>query len=297
MATIYGSHLHEAHVYGSGIHASGYMSRKHLKRAIKYGSYYGGFAAPAVHSVEATAAPIVHAPLYGSRYHTKGGYQSSSNFYSSSYLSNPVSTSPHVAPVSTYSQVYGGYQSRQAAYFAQKASKYGSFYGSFALPTAIAVSSEDSAASFAAPAAYGSRHGLYGSAYLSRKHLKRAIKYGTFHGGLAAPMVVSSEASLIESAPIATAPFHNKGVAHQAQQGGSQLKIEHQFDAPCWGDADYADYCLINMCMHCDETNPDCFNDATKIEQRHALLRRPHLLDPRSPHYARLRTMRECFSG
>ena len=178
MATIYGSHLHEAHVYGSG-----YMSRKHLKRAIKYGSYYGGFAAPAVHSSEATAAPIVHAPLYGSRYHTKGGYQSSSNFYSSSYLSNPVSTSPHVAPVSTYSQVYGGYQSRQAAYFAQKASKYGSFYGSRVLHTAIAVSSEDSAASFAAPAAYGSQHGLYSSAYLSRKHLKRAIKYGSHYHG------------------------------------------------------------------------------------------------------------------
>jgi hypothetical protein len=183
MAAIYGSHLHEGHMYTSGIHGSSYMSRKHLKRAIKYGSYYGGFAAPAVHSSEATATPIVHAPLYGSRYHTKGGYQSSSNFYSSSYLSNPVSTFLHAAPVSPSSQVYGGYQSRQAAYFAQKASKYGSFYGSHALPSAIAVSSEDSAASSAAPVVYGSQQGLYSSAYLSRKHLKRAIKYGSHYHG------------------------------------------------------------------------------------------------------------------
>ena len=33
MATIYGSHL-----YGSG-----YLSRKHLKRALKYGSYHSGY--------------------------------------------------------------------------------------------------------------------------------------------------------------------------------------------------------------------------------------------------------------
>jgi hypothetical protein len=37
-----------------------------------------------------------------------------------------------------------------------------------------------------APVIYGSHSGIYGSAYLSRKLLKRAIKYGSYYGALAA---------------------------------------------------------------------------------------------------------------
>ncbi len=191
MATIYGSHLYGSHVLGSGVHSS-YLSRKHLKRAIKYGSYYGGIAAaPVAVASHATVAPVVHAPLHLSRYHTKGGYHSS--HYYGSYLGAPVVTSTQTAPVVTstvgapiyHSGYYSG--SRQAAYFAHKASKYGyahgSIYGSHVLPAATVVSSEDAVSSSAAPVIYGSHHGIYGSGYLSRKHLKRAIKYGSYHSG------------------------------------------------------------------------------------------------------------------
>jgi len=121
MATIYGSHLYGSHVYGSHI-GSSYLSRKHLKRAIKYGTYFGGLAAaPVVASSdgEATAAPVVHAPLYGSRYYNKGGYRSS-NFYGS-YLPTHV-TSTVAAPVVTSTVAAPLYysHSRQASYFAQK---------------------------------------------------------------------------------------------------------------------------------------------------------------------------------
>jgi hypothetical protein len=34
----------------------------------------------------------------------------------------------------------------------------------------------------AAPVVYASQSGIYGSSYLSRKHLKRAIKYGSYYG-------------------------------------------------------------------------------------------------------------------
>ena len=40
--------------------------------------------------------------------------------------------------------------------------------------------------SVAAAPIYGSHSGIYGSAYLSRKLLKRAIKYGSYYGALAA---------------------------------------------------------------------------------------------------------------
>ena len=84
-------------LYGSQIlpssYGSAYLSSKHLKRAIKYGSYYGhhlgGYGAPVVHSTQSVAA---------------------------------------------------------------------------------------------APVIYGSHSGIYGSGYLSRKHLKRAIKYGSYYG-------------------------------------------------------------------------------------------------------------------
>jgi hypothetical protein len=88
MSVIYGSHV-LASSYGSS-----YLSRKHLKRAIKYGSYYG--AAPVV--VGGYGAPVVHSSVA------------------------------------------------------------------------------------AAPVIYGSHSGIYGSSYLSRKHLKRAIKYGSYYG-------------------------------------------------------------------------------------------------------------------
>jgi hypothetical protein len=187
MTTIYGSRLHDSHVYSSGIHGSSYLSRKHLKRAIKYGSYYGGIAAaPEALSFEATASSAVHAPLYASRYHTKGGYQSSHTTYGNNgtYLGAPVLSSTHAAPVATAtvaSSIYrSGSYSRQAAYFAHKASKYGhahgSIYGSHVLPTAAATSCEDATYASSAPV-------IYGSSYLSRKHLKRAIKYGSHYSG------------------------------------------------------------------------------------------------------------------
>ena len=182
MATIYGSHLYGSHVYGSHVYGShigsSYLSRKHLKRAIKYGSY--GLAAPVVASSEATAAPVVHAPLYGSRYYYKGGYRSS-NFYGS-YLPTHV-TSTVAAPVVTSTVAAPLYysHSRQASYFAhkvttssimsfcmhnffaQKAAKYGSYYGSHVLPAATIVSSEAAPVTTAAPIIYGSHNGLYGS--------------------------------------------------------------------------------------------------------------------------------------
>lgn len=187
MATIYGSHLYGSHVNHSGIHGSSYLSRKHLKRAIKYGSYYGGIAAaPTAISSEATAALADQAPLYGSRYHTKGGYKSSHSIYGNygSYLGAPVMTSTHAAPFATASAAssiyHSGFYSPQAAYFARKAAKYGnaqgSIYGSYMLPTSTAVSSEDVTHASSAPV-------MYGSSYLSRKHLKRAIKYGSHYSG------------------------------------------------------------------------------------------------------------------
>ncbi len=111
---------------GSGLYGSSYLSSKHLKRAMKYGSYapaisapvYGSsylgsatvvdapvvqdsfvqapvehVSAPAVYSsqhfsghyapVEHTvmAAPMVHAPVYASRYYSKGGYRSSRSYF------------------------------------------------------------------------------------------------------------------------------------------------------------------------------------------------------------------------
>ena len=65
-------------VYGSqvlpGSYGSAYLSSKHLKCAIKNGSYYdhhmGGYGAPVVHSSDA-AAPVIydsHSGIYGSAY-------------------------------------------------------------------------------------------------------------------------------------------------------------------------------------------------------------------------------------
>ena len=96
----------------TGIYSSGYVSRKQLKRAIKYGSYYG--AVPVIQAplgleyCAHVAAPVMHAPLCASRYYSKGGYQSSHH---------------------TVGHVSGD---------------------------------------------------IYGSPYLSRKHLKRALKYGLY---------------------------------------------------------------------------------------------------------------------
>jgi hypothetical protein len=80
MSVIYGSAAAPV-VYGShygGIDGSGYFSRKQIKRAIKYGSYFGGAAlgAPVV------SAPVVLAPLYDveSRYYFEGGYRSSKHY-------------------------------------------------------------------------------------------------------------------------------------------------------------------------------------------------------------------------
>ena len=99
MSVLYGSQILPSS-YGSaylesGIYGSSYLSRKHLKRAIKYGSYYGG--APGL--IGGYDAPLVHSSVA------------------------------------------------------------------------------------AAPVVYGSQSGIYGSSYLSRKHLKRAIKYGSYYGG------------------------------------------------------------------------------------------------------------------
>ena len=109
----------------SVLYGSSYLSRKHLKRAIKYGSYYGG--ASVVNTESGTvAAPVVHAPLYASRYHSKGGYQSSHGYHF--------------------------------------------------------VDGHNIVSSTAAPVVHASQSGIYGSSYLSRKHLKRAIKYGSYYG-------------------------------------------------------------------------------------------------------------------
>jgi hypothetical protein len=104
-----------------GVYGSGFLSRKHLKRAIKYGSYYG--AAPVVSAPVdhiqwghvSASGPMVHQPLRTSRYYSKGGYQSS-------HHTDHYHLGEHLH------------------------------------------SSE-----------------VYGSAYLSRKHLKRAIKYGSWY--------------------------------------------------------------------------------------------------------------------
>jgi hypothetical protein len=61
-----------------GVYGSGFLSRKHLKRAIKYGSYYGAasvVSAPVDHIQWGHVA--VHQPLHTSHYYSKGGYQSS----------------------------------------------------------------------------------------------------------------------------------------------------------------------------------------------------------------------------
>jgi len=47
--------------------------------------------------------------------------------------------------------------------FAQKAAKYGSYYGSHVLPAATIASSDAAPATTAAPVIYGSHSGLYGS--------------------------------------------------------------------------------------------------------------------------------------
>jgi hypothetical protein len=188
MATIYGSQILGSGVYGNGIYGSGYLSRKHLKRAIKYGSYYGGLAAPVIASSEATAAPIVHAPLYSSRFYSRGGYQS--NYYGS-YLHAPIiaSTAAPVVTSTVAAPIYhSGYYSRKSAYFAHKAAKYGATYGNGIYGSHVLPVASDAApvVSSAAPVIYGSHlnAGLYGSGYLSRKHLKRAIKYGSYgYGG------------------------------------------------------------------------------------------------------------------
>jgi hypothetical protein len=125
----------------------------------------------------------VHAPLYSSRYYSKGGYLS--NYYGS-YLHAPViaSTAAPVVTSTVAAPIYhSGYYSRKSAYFANKAAKYGSFYGSHVLPFA---SDAAPVVSSAAPVIYGSHlgAGLYGSGYLSRKHLKRAIKYGSYGYGV-----------------------------------------------------------------------------------------------------------------
>jgi hypothetical protein len=107
------------------LYGSSYLSRKHLKRAIKYGSYYGG--ASVVNTESGTvSAPVVHAPLYASRYHSKGGYQSSHGYHF--------------------------------------------------------IDGHNIVSSTAAPVVHASQSGIYGSSYLSRKHLKRAIKYGSYYG-------------------------------------------------------------------------------------------------------------------
>ena len=65
-------------VVDSGLYGSTYLSRKHLKRALKHGSYFDAapvVVAPLEHHAYVSAA-VEHAPLYASQYHLKGGYQS-----------------------------------------------------------------------------------------------------------------------------------------------------------------------------------------------------------------------------
>jgi hypothetical protein len=135
---------------GDSLYGSSYLSRKHLKRAIKYGSYYGGaygsvYGGATVVNTESgsVAAPVVHAPLYASRYYSKGGYQSSYGYALPHFIHGHNVVSSTAAPV--------------------------------------VIDGHNVVSSTAAPV-YASHGGIYGSSYLSRKHLKRAIKYGSYYG-------------------------------------------------------------------------------------------------------------------
>jgi hypothetical protein len=236
--SFYGSQLLDSGVYGSS-----YLSHKHLKRAMKYGSYMGGassfvnapqhygnylggasvvnapveyqsyrdvqaqdsfvqapvehVSAPAVYSsqhfggqyapVEHTmmAAPMVHAPVYASRYHSKGGYRSnhfgkyiSSNVYSgASFVNAPQHYGNYLGGASVVNAPveYQSYRDVQAQdSFVQAPVEHVS---------APAVYSSQHFGGQYAPVehSYGTHSGLVGSSYLSRKHLKRAMKYGSYH--------------------------------------------------------------------------------------------------------------------
>jgi hypothetical protein len=144
-----------------------------------YGHHIGGYGAPNVllHSSVAAApvihdAPVIHAPLYSSRYLTKGGYCSKSHYYGhhiGGYGAPIVHSSVAAAPV-----IYGSHSG---------------IYGS-SVAAAPVIRSMVSTAAFTAllllppPSSMVCFHsGIYGSRYLSRKHLKRAIKYGSYYGG------------------------------------------------------------------------------------------------------------------
>ncbi len=99
----------------SGIYGSAYLSRNHLKRAIKYGSSYG--AAPVVveqKEVTENSAPVVRAPLFASRYNSKGGYHSFHHFHHDmgGYGAPVVHSSVAAAPV-IYGSLSGIYGSRR----------------------------------------------------------------------------------------------------------------------------------------------------------------------------------------
>jgi len=168
-----------------GSYGSGYLSSKHLKRAIKYGSYYdhhmGGYGAPVVHSSVA-AAPVIygsHSGIYGSAYlsrkHLKRAIKYGSYYGAAPVVVEQKEVTENSAPVvhaPLFASRYhskGGYHSTH--HFHHRMGGYG----------APVVHSSDAAA----PVIYGSHSGIYGSAYLSRKHLKRAIKYGSYYGALA----------------------------------------------------------------------------------------------------------------
>ncbi len=91
---------------GSVLSGSGYLSRKHLKRAIKYGSRYAAgplLLAPSEHSlIYQPSHPAEHAPLFSS----KGGYYSSRSFshYAGSHDAMRYgSMAPRAAPMTFYS--------------------------------------------------------------------------------------------------------------------------------------------------------------------------------------------------
>jgi hypothetical protein len=165
MATIYGSNLLASHI------GSSYLSRKHLKRAIKYGSYYGGLAAPVVASSEAPAATnVIHSGVYASRYHSKGGYHSAHHH---------LVHAP--APVALDK---GGYQSRMHLYPKDHNHLY---YGDSSIPhhrhhvvsDGASVHASVHASALPLHASYGSRRALkHAIKYASRSH------YGAYYGGL-----------------------------------------------------------------------------------------------------------------
>ena len=174
MATIYGSNLLASHI------GSSYLSRKHLKRAIKYGSYYGGLAAPVVASSEAPAATnVIHSGVYASRYHSKGGYHSAHHHLVQ--LPAPIAFDK------------GGYESRAHIYPKDHNHLYS---GDSSIPHHRHHIVSDGLHGSIRASVHASALPIHASAlplhasYGSRRALKHAIKYasrshyGAYYGGL-----------------------------------------------------------------------------------------------------------------